>query len=109
MHLSHPDPDPDPDADVVLACPGCDVVLAEPGPELDVLHRARSGTYASAEHPARDGLRHWVLTRAGSHATGSFASAGSRASSAARPMMAVALEPPGSPGPAAYGGQRPAR
>ena len=105
MHLSHADAD----ADVVLACPGCDAVLAGPGPEPDVLHRARSGTCAGDRHPARDGLRHWALTTGGSRATGSFASAGSRAPGPARPMMAVPLEPPGSPGPAAYGGQRPAR
>jgi hypothetical protein len=107
MHLSHPGPDPGPD--VVLACPGSDGVLAGSGPEPDVLHRARSGTCAGDRHPARDGLRHWALTTGGSRATGSFASAGSRASGPARPMMGVALEPPGSPGPAACGGRRPAR
>ena len=84
------------------------IVLAGPSAEPDVLHRARSGTCAGAEHPARDGLRHWALTTGGSRATGSFASAGSRASCAARPAMGVALEPPGSPGPAACGGRRPA-
>ena len=47
-------------------------------------------------YPARDGLRHWALTTGGPRATGPFASAGSRASCAARPMMAVAPGPPGS-------------
>src|SRR5262249_26249645 len=102
MHL--PDPAPYPYPYVVLACPGSDVVLAEPGPEPDVFHRARSGTCDGARYPSRDGLRRWALTRGGSRAAGSFASAGSRASPASRPGLAVALVPPGSPGPAACGG-----
>ena len=99
---------PTPASNVVLARPGSDTILAGPGPEPDVLHRARSGTCAGAEHPARDGLRHWALTTGGPRATGPCASAGSRASCAARPVMAVAPGPPGGPGPAACGGRRPA-
>jgi hypothetical protein len=116
--LPFPDPHPDPDADVVLTDPdpdsgvvlarpgpGAGVVLAEPGPEPDVFCRTRSGTYAGAGHPSRDGLRHWALTTGGSRAAISSVSAGWRAPSAGRQAMTMTFEPSGSSGPADCGGR----
>jgi hypothetical protein len=106
--FANPAPDvvlADPDAGIVLAGAAPDVVLA--GPDADVLHRARSGAVAGAVHPSRDGLKRWALTAGGSRAISSFASAGSWASCAARPMMAIALEAAGGGGPAACDGRWP--